>query len=136
MSCSSPLNSWRLIGRDALSLQLFTSNDVADDLPVLDLIERVVVRSLTTLAGELDDAFAWLSASGGTRWRLSVYVWSAEDLARFVTIIDASTGETWRADDAAFVIGSDNEVRLIAEQWRARKRRCAATLHQTQRELQ
>ncbi len=127
MTCSHPLHNWRLVGDRALRFRLFMAVAVDGNQLCSALPSRVAAGSLASLAGEQDTAFAWLAALNDGIWQLSVYAWSAEGLARFVTIIDASTGKTWRAGNSAFLIGDNAEIGLIAEQWQSLERRRLAT---------
>lgn len=87
-----------------------------------DVLRRLT-RSLPSDPGDSGPVagFASLSAVAESEWRCAIYRWSADGLARSVFIVDFATGTRHRDPSAAFHLGSETEVRLIAAEldaWR------------------
>ena len=71
----------------------------------------------TSIAG-----FVVFSSLEDPVWRYSSYLWGESGLSRSVMTINTLTGERHRAPDAAFHVGCENEIQLIASElhaWRS-----------------
>ncbi len=88
-----------------------------------DLVRRLVMGlaidtpSVTPIAG-----FAVFSSLDDPLWRCAIYLWSDGGLSRSVMIINLQTRERHRAPDAAFHVGCEDEIQLIAGElhaWRS-----------------
>jgi hypothetical protein len=108
-------------GRQRLKLYVLGLGDVRQDVDAA-LIQRLT-QGLTvdpTPVGPVA-GFLLLKSERESFWRCSAYLWSDDGLTRSILNVDLATGLRCRAPDAAFHVGCEQEVALIAAEltaWR------------------
>jgi hypothetical protein len=121
MMATNDLKSAGVLRRGPIRLKLYVIGSARATPDVdADLIRRLTKGLAIDPAPDHPLAgFLLLSPQANAVWRCGTYLWSTDGLTRSVLTVDLASGLRCRAPDAAFRIGCEGEVWLIAEELRA-----------------
>lgn len=121
MSNRSQIRFAGVLRRRKERLKLYVLDTGQDQIELYaDIVRRITVGlaidppSTMTVAG-----FVVFSSINEPLWRCAFYLWGEGGLSRSVMNINLLTGERHRAPDAAFHVGCEEEVQLIASELHA-----------------